>query len=124
MSSLVALLGRVLMCAIFIEAGFGKLMNFPNTITYMGNEGLPLPWVTAIIVIIIELAGGLALLVGFRVRLLGVLFAVYCVATAFIAHYYPGDTNQMIHFMKNICMAGGFLQLAAWGGGRYVVTRG
>jgi len=124
MSSLVALIGRVLMSAIFVYFGALKLLNFPAAVGVMSNDHLPLPWAAAGVAVVIELLGGLALLIGFRVRLLGALFAVYCVVTAFIAHYHPGDINQMIHFMKNICMAGGFLQLAAWGGGRYVVTRG
>lgn len=70
---------------------------------------------------LVEVLGGLAVLVGFRARWAGVVLAVWCIATAFAAHYHPGDRNNMIHFMKNVCMAGGFLQLAAWGAGRFSV---
>ena len=123
MSSATALLGRLLMSAIFIYFGANKLLSFPATVTLMGNEHLPLPWAAAIVAVIVELLGGIAILIGFRTRAVAAVLAVYCVATAFIAHYHPGDNNQMIHFMKNICMAGGFLQLVAWGGGRYTVTK-
>jgi putative oxidoreductase len=111
------------MCAIFVEAGLAKLLAPAGAIGLMASHGLPLPTVTYIVVLIIEIGGGLAILLGFQIRAVAALMAVYCIATALIAHYHPGDQNQMIHFMKNICMAGGFLQLVAWGGGRYTVTK-
>ena len=63
-------------------------------------------------------------LIGFRARLTALVLAVWCIATAMVAHYHPGDTGQMIHFMKNVCMAGGFLQVVAFGAGRISVDRG
>jgi putative oxidoreductase len=113
MSSIVALVGRALMCAIFVEAGLSKLLAPAGAIGMMAGHGLPLPTVTYIVVLIIEIGGGLAILLGFQIR----------AVAALIAHYHPEDQNQMINFMKNICMAGGFLQLVAWGGGRYTVTK-
>jgi putative oxidoreductase len=123
MSSIVALVGRALMCAIFVEAGLSKLLAPAGAIGMMAGHGLPLPTVTYIVVLIIEIGGGLAILLGFQIRAVAALMALYCIATALIAHYHPEDQNQMINFMKNICMAGGFLQLVAWGGGRYTVTK-
>ncbi|MBS0560992.1 MAG: DoxX family protein [Proteobacteria bacterium] len=123
MNALIALIGRVLMSAIFIDSGWGKVTHFQRTIGLLASHGLPVPPATAAGVIAIELLGGLAILAGFRTKPVALGMAAYCVATAFIAHYHPGDTNQMIHFMKNICMAGGFLQLAAWGAGRYSIDR-
>jgi len=123
MSSVVALVGRALMCAIFVEAGLSKLLAPAGAIGMMAGHGLPLPTVTYIVVLIIEIGGGLAILLGFQIRAVAALMALYCIATALIAHYHPEDQNQMINFMKNICMAGGFLQLVAWGGGRYTVTK-
>ena len=73
--------------------------------------------------ILVELLGGILLLVGFRPRVIALVLAAWCVATAFTAHYHRGDTAQMIHFMKNLCMAGGFLQIAAFGAGRIALTR-
>jgi putative oxidoreductase len=122
MSSVIALVGRALMCAIFVEAGLGKLLNPASAIAMMAGHGLPVPTATYILVVIIEIGGGLAILLGFQTRIVAALLAVYCIATGLIAHYHPDDMNQMIHFMKNICMAGGFLQLVAFGPGRYRVS--
>jgi putative oxidoreductase len=124
MSSIVALIGRVLMSAIFIYFGAMKLLYFPATIGGMNSEHLPLPWAAAIVAVIVELLGGLAILLGIRTRAVAAVLAVYCVVTALVAHAHFDDLNQTIHFMKNICMAGGFLQLLAWGGGRYTATKG
>jgi putative oxidoreductase len=62
-------------------------------------------------------------LFGWKARLAAAVLAVWCIATALVAHLHPGDTNQMINFMKNICMAGGFLQIVAFGPGRYSLDR-
>jgi putative oxidoreductase len=123
MTSAIALLGRLLMSAIFIDYGLMKLMHFSAAVATMSHYALPQPMIGAIIAVVVELGGGLAILVGLRTRIVAAILAVYCVATAMIAHYHPGDANQMIHFMKNICMAGGFLQLTAWGAGRDSVDR-
>jgi putative oxidoreductase len=123
MSSIVALIGRALMAAIFIESGMSKLMNPSAYIGYMGHVGLPVPAAAYGVAVCVEFGGGLAILLGFQTRIVAAIMAVFCVATALIAHYDPGNQEQMINFMKNICMAGGFLQLVAWGGGRYSVTK-
>jgi putative oxidoreductase len=123
MSSIVALIGRALMAAIFIESGLAKLLNPVMYIGYMAHENLPVPTAAYIVAVIVEFGGGLAILLGFQIRIVAAVMAVFCVATAVIAHYDPSNQEQMINFMKNICMAGGFLQLVAWGGGRYTVTR-
>ncbi len=123
MPNLVLLLARILMSAIFIQSGFHKLMDPASTIAYFGHLGLPMPPIAWVVTVCVELGGGLLTLVGFRTSLVAPVMAVFCVATAFTAHYHPGDTNQMIHFMKNIAMTGGFLQLAATGPGRYSIGR-
>ena len=124
MTNLIALLGRVLMSAIFIYFGAMKVTHFSATVGLMGHEGLPLPWAAAIVACVVELLGGIAILGGVRTRLVAGILAVYCVVTALIAHTNFDDINQTINFMKNICMAGGFLQLVAWGPGRFAVSKG
>ncbi len=119
----VALLGRVLMSAIFIHSGYGKAIAPSATMGMMGHLGLPLPGAAYAVSLIIELGGGILFLVGFRARVVGLVLAVWCIATAFVAHYHPGEANQMIHFMKNVCMAGGFLQVVAFGAGRLSADR-
>ncbi len=119
----VALLGRVLMSAIFIHAGYGKAVSPTATMAMMGHYGLPLPGAAYAVALIIELGGGILFLVGFRARVVGLVLALWCIATAFVAHYHPNESGQMIHFMKNLCSAGGFLQVVAFGAGRLSADR-
>jgi putative oxidoreductase len=123
MNSVVAIVGRALMCAIFVESGLGKLLSPAATIGYMAHLNLPVPMAAYAIAVIVELGGGLCILLGFQIRIVAAIMAVFCIATALIAHNDMADRMQELNFMKNLCMAGGFLQLVAWGGGRYTVTR-
>jgi putative oxidoreductase len=120
----VGLLGRVLMSAIFISAGYSKATSPSATMAMMAHYGLPLPGAAYAVTLIVELGFGIVFLIGYRARLTALMLAVWCIATAMVAHYHPGDTGQMIHFMKNVCMAGGFLQVVAFGAGRISVDRG
>lgn len=113
----VALVGRILLSIIFITAGWGKLTALGGTAGYFGSIGLPVPMVAAIIATAVELLGGIAILTGFFTRPAAYILALFCIATAFIAHADFADQNQSIHFMKNLSMAGGFLVLAAFGPG-------
>jgi putative oxidoreductase len=119
----VGLLGRVLMSAIFIHAGYGKAMAPAATMASFHHLGLPLPVVAYAIALIIELGVATLFLVGFKVRITGLVLAGWCIATAFAAHYHPENREAMIHFMKNVCMAGGFLQVVAFGSGRFGIDR-
>jgi putative oxidoreductase len=120
----VGLLGRVLMSAIFISVGYSKATAPTATMAMMGHYGLPLPGAAYAVTLIVELGVGIMFLLGYRARLTALVLAVWCIATAMVAHYHPGDTGQMIHFMKNVCMAGGFLQIVAFGAGRISFDRG
>jgi putative oxidoreductase len=120
----VALLGRVLMSAIFIQAGVMKALDPAATMGYFGKLGLPMPGAAYALTLLVEIGAGVLFLVGFRARLMALILAVWCIATAMAAHYHPADMGQMIHFMKNVCMAGGFLQVVAYGAGRFSVDRG
>jgi putative oxidoreductase len=117
------LFGRLLMSAIFIEGGFGKAMAPATTMAAFAKYNLPMVGVAYAVALAVEIGGGILFLVGFRARLVALVLAVWCFATAMTAHYHPGDTGQMIHFMKNLCMAGGFLQVVAFGAGRLALTR-
>ena len=117
------LLGRVLMSAIFIQGGVMKAIAPAATMAFFGKEGLPMVGAAYALTLAIEIGGGVLFLVGFRARLMALILAVWCIATAMVAHYHPGDTGQMIHFMKNVCMAGGFLQVVAFGAGRLSADR-
>ena len=115
------LLGRILMAAIFIWAGIGKIIGYAGTEQYIESLGLAgglLP-----LIILWELGGGLALLLGFFTRPIALALAIFCVATAFLVHFHPGNHMQMINFMKNIAMTGGFLFVAVQGAGDWSLDR-
>ena len=110
-------LGRLLMSSLFVWAGFGKLMNPSGTAQYFASYHLPAPDVLVWIVIIIELIGGLMILVGFQTRWVALVLAIFCLVTGFAIHLPAGDLPNMINFYKNLVMAGGFLYVFAYGAG-------
>ncbi|MBU3076456.1 DoxX family protein [Sphingomonas quercus] len=112
-----ALVGRIAIAAIFLLSGFSKLAAPAATIGYIQSAGLPVPQIAFAIAAFVEVAGGLALIAGYRVRFVAAALALFSVATALGFHSALGDQNQFIHFFKNIAMAGGLLQIVAFGGG-------
>ena len=114
----VALVGRVLLATIFVLSGFGKLADPAGTIGYIGAAGLPLAPVAYAGAVAAELGGGIALVLGYRARLAAAALALFSLLAAIFFHANFADQNQMIHFLKNVAMAGGLLQVVAYGGGR------
>jgi putative oxidoreductase len=119
----VGLLGRVLMSAIFIQGGILKAAAPAATMAYFAKDGLPVPGAAYAVALLVEIGGGILFLAGWRARLMALILGIWCIATAMVAHYHPGNRDQMIHFMKNVCMAGGFLQVVAFGAGRLSLDR-
>lgn len=119
----IALLGRVAMSVIFIQSGIGKAMAPSATMGMFSRLGVPMPGAVYAVTLAIEIGVGVLFLIGFRARVAALVLAGWCVATAMVAHYHPESREQMINFMKNICMAGGFLQVVAFGAGRLSVDR-
>ena len=113
----VAVAGRVLIAAIFLWSGLGKILDPASALGYISSVGLPFPKIGLGVAILVELLGGLALIVGYRTRLVAVGLALFSLATALVFHSALADQNQFIHFMKNLAMAGGLLQIAAFGPG-------
>jgi putative oxidoreductase len=110
-----ALLGRVAMSLLFIHGGWGKLLAPAATQAMLASHHLPMVKLGWILAVVVELGGGLAILVGLFTRSVGLVLAIWCVATALIAHTHFADRNQEIHFLKNMAMMGGFLYVAAFG---------
>ncbi|MCI3206252.1 DoxX family protein [Pandoraea capi] len=109
---------RVLMSALFLIAGIRKIMAFKATVGYFAAIGLPFSEVVAVLVILIEAGGAIALILGWRLKPLALGLAIYTVATAFIGHrFWAADpaqfSGQLNNFFKNIAIAGGFLLLLA-----------
>jgi putative oxidoreductase len=117
-STLVPLVGRGMISAIFLLSGLSKIAAPAMTIGYIQSVGLPIPSVAFGLSVFVELAGGLALLLGYRTRAIAAVLALFSLVTAAVFHNALGDQNQFIHFFKNIAMAGGLLHVVAFGGGR------
>lgn len=122
-SDVAALAGRILLAAIFVLSGLSKVTAPAGTIGYIASAGLPLPQVGLAIAVIVELGGGLALVAGFRTRFVAAVLALFSLATALAFHNHLADQNQFIHFFKNVAMAGGLLQVVAFGAGRFALDR-
>ena len=109
--------GRVLLSAIFVMAGFSKLGAYTATQSYMESMGVP--GVLLPLVVLLELGGGVAVLLGWQTRISAFVLAGFCIVSALIFHADFGDQMQTILFMKNLAMAGGFLFLVADGAGAW-----
>jgi putative oxidoreductase len=111
------LAARLLMAAIFVLSGIGKIANPAATIGYINAMGLPFPELALAGAIGVEVVGGLLLVAGFHTRPVALALAAFSIVTALVFHSAVSDQNQMIHLMKNLAMAGGLLQIAAFGPG-------
>jgi putative oxidoreductase len=116
-NNLAALVGRILLAFIFVASGYAKLTHYDYMQGYMVSLGLP-GWSMPFI-ILWELGGGLAILLGLFTRPVALLLAAFCVISGFVAHFHPEDQMQWINFMKNIAMTGGFLFVALHGAGAW-----
>ncbi len=116
------LAGRILIALIFIIAGFGKITGFEGTVGYIASKGLPLPQLAAIVAIIIELGGGIMLVLGWKTRWAAAAILLFTGVAAVIFHDFwavPPEQaqGQMIHFMKNMAIMGGLLFVVIHGSG-------
>lgn len=112
-------LGRVFLAALFLMSGLSKLGTAVATTSYIATAGLPLPAVAYALTLVAEIGGGLLLLIGFHARLAAAVLALFTVAAAIFFHNNFADQNQAVHFLKNFAIAGGLLQVAAVGAGRW-----
>jgi putative oxidoreductase len=111
------LFGRILLSAIFIVDGILQLSDPGGTARYFAKVHVPVPDFAVWISVAIHLLGGLAVLFGFRAKWAASILALFCVATAFGIHLPAGDMGNMIHFLKNLAIAGGFVYVLAFGAG-------
>jgi putative oxidoreductase len=118
----VALAGRILLALMFVLAGFSKFGDLGGTAGYIASKGLPMGSVLAFLTAVVEVVGGLALMVGFQTRWAALLLAVFTLVATVIFHNFwvlPADQQMMqqLMFMKNLSVAGGLLMVFALGGG-------
>ena len=113
---------RLLLVALFLPAGIGKLTGFAGTVGYISSVGLPLPTAGAALALSVEILGGLALLFGFQTRLAALVLAAFTLVASYFFHAFwavPADqafVTQLL-FYKNVAVAGGLLALVASGAG-------
>jgi putative oxidoreductase len=116
--TILPVVGRVMISAVFLLSGASKLAAPAMTIGYIHSAGLPFPLGAFAIAAFIELVGGATLILGYRTRLVAAVLAIFSIATALSFHHNWADQDQFIHFFKNVAMTGGLLQVMAFGGGR------
>ena len=121
-----SLAARVLLALIFITSGYAKIGGFDGTVGYIASKGLPMPQLIAVLTIVVELGGGLALLFGWLTRGAALALAAFTLLAAFIFHAFwavPPEQMMMqqVSFMKNLAIAGGMLAIAAYGAGAWSI---
>ena len=119
----IPLLSRILMSAIFIWSGIGKITNPVGTQEYMSAYGMRFTSVLLIVVVAVEILGGLSLLLGIKPRYGAIALALFLIPATFIFHTDFSDQIQQIMFMKNLAMLGGLLMLIQHGGGKIVLRK-
>jgi putative oxidoreductase len=116
-------LGRLLIGLPFAMSGLGKLAAYGQTTAMIAAVGLPVPPLAYAVAVAVELGGGLLLVAGYQTRAVAMALALFSIATAVSFHSNFADQNQMIHFLKNVMMAGGLLQIVAFGAGAFSLDR-
>lgn len=113
------LVARVLLGLLFVMAGIGKLGDVAGFAGYMASGGVPafLAWP----VVLFEIIGGLALIVGIQTRIVAYALGAFCVASGLLYHFDPADQMQMTQVFKNLALAGGYIALAVRGAGAWSV---
>jgi putative oxidoreductase len=125
--NLAAFVGRLFLAAIFIISGYNKLTHFSDTAGFMAGAGLPLAEVLLVLTLLIELVGGTLMVIGYQTRAAACITFLFMIPVTAVFHN-PATAvdaaaaqQQMIHFLKNIAIMGGLLQLMAFGAGAFSV---
>lgn len=114
-----ALLGRLFLAMIFIQSGLSKMSDYAATQGYMDAMGVSSALLP--LVIALEVLGGIAIVIGFKARLVALAMAGFSLLSALLFHTNFSDQTQTIMLMKNIAIAGGFLMIVAHGAGAYAL---
>ena len=112
-------LGRLLIGLPFVMSGLGKLAAYGTTTAMIAAAGLPVPPLAFAVAVLVELGGGVLLVLGYQVRPVAIAQAIFTIAAAVSFHNNFADQNQMIHFLKDVMITGGLLQIVAFGGGAF-----
>jgi putative oxidoreductase len=114
-----ALVGRLLLAAIFLHEAFAKLTAYSAAVAY--SEAFGVPGSLLPLAIAVELGCGLLIAIGYQTRAAALMLAGFCVVTALLFHVKLGNRNELLHFEKDLAIAGGFLVLFANGAGAWAI---
>ena len=122
------LAGRIMLALIFLISGYAKIGGFEGTAGYMASKGIPLAQIALALTIIIEIGGGVMLVIGWKARWAALaLFLLLIPATLIFHNFWAADAadfqNQLNHFLKNVCILGGMLYIMAFGSGPLSLDR-
>ncbi|MGA2550871.1 MAG: DoxX family protein [Burkholderiaceae bacterium] len=112
------LVGRTLLAVLFIASGFGKLTGYSGTAAYMASHGLPMVEVLLPLTILVELGGGICIVLGLFARYVALVMFAFLIPVTLVFHT-AGDAANNIQMLKNISIMGAMLLLAAFGPGRW-----
>ena len=116
MNNILNLIGRILISSVFLISGFNKINQYDGTIEWMGSFGVP--GILIIPAILLEIIGSLMIIIGYKTRVIATLFSIFCITLAIIFHNDFSDKMQLVSFLKNLALAGGFLFLVVSGPGK------
>lgn len=116
------LAGRFMLAVIFIVSGWGKIGGFEGTVGAIGSKGIPLPEIAAVLAILIELGGGILLIIGWQTRWGATALLIFMIPTTLLFHNFwafeaAQQAMQRTHFLKNLAIMGGILYVMAFGAG-------
>jgi len=115
------LIGRIFISLIFLIAGFGKIFNYEETIGYMESFGVP--GYLLVPAIIIEILFPLLLIIGYKTKLASIILSLFAILLAIIFHTDFSNQMQLMSFLKNFAIAGGFLIIFVRGAGKYSIDQ-
>ena len=121
MANILDLIGRILISALFLISAFNKIFNLEGSMSWM--EGFGMPGFLIFPAIAVEVILPVLVIVGYQARIAAGILAVFCLMTAFIFHFDFSNQSQLISFLKNIGLAGGFLFIVANGTKDWAVDR-
>ena len=121
MTQILDLIGRIFISGIFLLSGFNKIVNYEGTVSWMESFGVP--EFLLIPAIILEMIAPILIIIGYKTKIAAAALSIFCIATAIIFHNNLSDQMQLIAFMKNIALAGGFLFLVINGAKGYCLDK-
>tara|TARA_Y100001949_G_C15837892_1_gene264950 strand:- start:164 stop:535 length:372 start_codon:yes stop_codon:yes gene_type:complete len=116
MNNILNLIGRILISSVFLISGFNKINQYDGTIEWMESFGVP--GILIIPAILLEIIGSLMIIIGYKTRVIATLFSIFCITLAIIFHNDFSNQMQLVSFLKNLGLAGGFLFLVVSGPGK------